>query len=150
LWASGDGDRFDSRHHTFFQMLPSSRQYALSSVYAQMNLSDAFAEVQIEPGRLRARIAVHAVHLANGGDLWYQGSGATATEGRYFGFAGRTAGGYTSLGSVIEGTFDVPIIKHWSVNGYLGLMTAGDAVRRQYQFTDKSLKMLSFENVIRF
>ena len=42
LWASGDGDPRDGRHGTFFQMLPSSRKYALSSVYAQMNLRDAF------------------------------------------------------------------------------------------------------------
>lgn len=150
LWASGDGDRSDPRHHTFFQMLPSSRHYALSSVYAQMNLSDAFAQLQIEPGRLRARIAVHALHLASGADLWYQGSGATTSHGRYFGFSGRTAGGDTSLGSVIEGTLEVPIIKHWSISGYAGMMTAGDAVRRQFQFTDKSLKMWSIENAIRF
>ena len=38
LWASGDGNGEDDRHGTFFQMLPSSRKYALSSVYAQMNL----------------------------------------------------------------------------------------------------------------
>jgi hypothetical protein len=150
LWASGDGDRLDSQHGTFFQMLPSSRQYARSSVYAQMNLSDAFAQLQIEPGRVRARIEVHAVHLASGADLWYHGSGATATDGRYFGFSGRAAGGDTSLGSVIEGTLDVPIIKHWSISGYAGIMTAGDAVKRQFQFTDKSLKMWSIDNVIRF
>ena len=41
LWSSGDGDRNDDRHGTFFQMLPSSRKYALSSTYAQMNLTDA-------------------------------------------------------------------------------------------------------------
>ena len=36
--------RDDDRHGTFFQMLPSSRKYALSSVYAQMNLRDAFVQ----------------------------------------------------------------------------------------------------------
>ena len=150
LFASGDDDRFDARHRTFFQMLPSSRKYALTSVYAQMNLSDAFAQLQIEPGRLRARIEVHAVQLASGEDLWYQGSGATASEGRYFGFAGRAAGGHTSLGSVVEGTLDVPIIKHWSISGYAGIMTPGEAVKRQFQFTDKNLFMWSIENAIRF
>ena len=45
LWASGDDDASDDRHGTFFPMLPSSRAYALSSIYAQMNLRDAFVQV---------------------------------------------------------------------------------------------------------
>ncbi len=88
-----------------------------------MNLRDAFAQLSVEPGRVRARIEVHALHLASGADLWYQGSGATASKGRYFGFSGRAAGGDTSLGTVIEGVVDVPIMKHWSINGYAGIMT---------------------------
>jgi hypothetical protein len=150
LFASGDDDRSDPRHATFFQMLPSSRNYALSSVYAQMNIRDLFVQAQIEPRRYRARIEVHSIHLVTGADLWYQGSGATATAGRYFGFSGRAAGGHTSLGSVVEGTVDVPIIKHWSINGYVGVMTAGEAVKRTVQFTGKPLTMWSIENVIRF
>ena len=148
LWASGDGSGEDDSHGTFFQMLPSSRKYGLSATYAQMNLSDAFAQLSVEPGRLHARIEVHALHLASGTDLWYQGSGATASNNRYFGFSGRAAGGDTSLGTVIEGTIDVPIMKHWSLNGYAGVMTAGPVVT--HWFTDKRLTMWSFENVFRF
>jgi hypothetical protein len=148
LWASGDADGDDERHGTFFQMLPSSRKHALSSTYSQMNVRDVFAQLLIEPRRFRARIEVHALHLASGADLWYQGSGATASKGRYFGFSGRTSGGHTSLGSIIEGTLDVPIRKFWSVNTYAGVMTAGDVVR--HQFTDKRLWLWSLENVIRF
>ena len=148
LWASGDRNGEDQRHGTFFQMLPSSRKYALSSAYAHMNLRDAFAQLLIEPRRLRARIEVHALHLASGDDLWYQGSGATASHGRFFGFSGRAAHGDTSLGTVIEGAVDVPIRKHWSVNAYAGTMSAGDVV--QNWFTDKRLVFWSVENVIRF
>jgi hypothetical protein len=156
LWASGDRNSEDAHHGTFFQMLPSSRKYALSSVYAQMNLSDAFAQLLIEPRRLRARIEVHALHLASGADLWYQGSGATAAKGRYFGFSGRAAGASTSLsasgrralGSLVEGTLEVPIRSYWSINGYAGMMSAGDAVR--FMFTKKPLSSWSVENVIRF
>jgi hypothetical protein len=147
-WASGDSNPFDDRHGTFFQMLPSSRNYALSSVYTQMNLRDLFAQLQIEPRRFRARIEVHALHLANAADLWYQGSGATASEGRYFGFSGRASGGHTALGSVVEGTLDVPINKHWSISGYAGTMSAGDVVR--HFFTDKRLTFWLIENAIRF
>ena len=148
LFSSGDGDRLDDRHGTFFQMLPSSRQYALSSVYAQMNLRDAFAQLQIEPRGLRARIEVHALHLASGADLWYQGSGATASNGRYVGFSGRASGGHTALGSLVEGTVDVPITKYWSIGVYAAAMSAGDVVRTF--FTGKRLSFWSLENAIRF
>ena len=148
LWASGDEDFRDRRHGTFFQMLPSSRQYALSSVYAQMNLRDLFAQLQIEPRRFRARIEVHALHLADAADLWYQGSGATASKDRFFGFSGRTSGGHTALGSVVEGTVDVPITKHWSISVYAASMSAGDAVRTF--FTDQRLTFWSLENGIKF
>ena len=148
LWSSGDADPRDGRHGSFFQMLPSSRQYALSSVYAQMNLRDAFLQASIEPRRFSARIELHRVSLASGRDLWYQGSGATASRGRFFGFSGRAAGGETSLGTVLEGTLDVPIRKYWSVNGYAGTMWGGGVVSRM--FTGTRLTFWSIENVIRF
>jgi hypothetical protein len=148
LWASGDGQWNDGKHSTFFQMLPSSRKYALSSVYTQMNVHDAFAQLLVEPGRLRARIEVHGLTLASGDDLWYQGSGATASGDRFFGFAGRFSDGATSLGRVLEGTIDVPIRKYWSVNGYGGVMWGGNVVKRA--FTDKPLTMWAIENVLRF
>jgi hypothetical protein len=148
LWASGDRHGEDNRHGTFFQMLPSSRKFGLSSTYAQMNLGDAFAQLAIEPRRLRARIEVHALHLASGADLWYQGSGATASKGRFFGFSGRAAAGDTALGTVIEGAVDVPISKHWSINGYGGMMSAGDVVKRW--FTNQRLTFWSIENVVSF
>lgn len=148
LWASGDRDQDDGRHGTFFQMLPSSRKYALSSVYAQMNLSDAFAQLIVEPRGLEARIEVHALHLASGRDLWYQGSGATARSSRFTGFSGRYGGGRRSLGTVIEGAVDVPLRKYWSINAYAGMMSGGDAVTQM--FTNKRLTFWSVENVIRF
>lgn len=148
LWASGDRNQHDGRHATFFQMLPSSRKYALSSVYAQMNLSDAFAQLQLEPRGWRARIEVHALHLASGADLWYQGSGATASRTRFFGFAGRPAAGHTALGSVVEGTLEIPIRKYWSISAYAASMSAGEAVRTL--FTNTRLTFWSVENAIRF
>lgn len=148
LWSSGDADPRDGRHATFFQMLPSSRKYALSSVYAQMNVHDAFVQAWIEPRRFSSRIELHKVSLASGGDLWYQGSGATVSRDRFFGFSGRAAGGETSLGTVLEGTVDVPIRKYWSVNAYAGTMWGGGVVSRM--FTGTRLTFWSIENVLRF
>jgi hypothetical protein len=148
LWSSGDGDPLDDRHGTFFQMLPSSRKYALSSTYAQMNLTDAFVQAWFEPLGLKTRIEVHAVGLASGQDLWYQGSGATASTGRYFGFSGRAAGGHARLGTVLEGTVDVPLKKYWSVNAYAGTMWGGDVVT--HNFSGTRLGFWYLENVFRF
>ena len=148
LYASGDGDPNDNRHGTFFQMLPSSRKYALSSAYAQMNVSDVFVQVLAEPGRLKTRLDLHRVSLASGADLWYQGSGATSSTGRYFGFAGRTAGGATAFGTVLEGTIELPIKKYWSLNAYAATIRGGAVVKRMFAGT--TLTTGYVENVIRF
>ena len=130
LFASGDGDPTDSRHSTFFQMLPSSRKYALTSVYTQMNLRDAFVQAMFEPWRVvKARVEAHRLDLANAQDRWYYGSGATSSTGRFFGFSGRNSSGETSLGTVIEGSVDVSIKRYWSINGYAGSMWGGRVVR---------------------
>ena len=147
-WASGDRDAANGRHGTFFQMLPSSRKYALSSTYTQMNLRDAFVQAWFEPRGLKTRIEVHALGLASASDLWYQGSGATASVGRYFGFSGRSAGGHKRLGTVLESTVDVPIRRYWSVNGYAGTMWGGDVVKQGFSGT--RLTFWFVENVIRF
>lgn len=148
LYASGDGDSTDNRHGTFFQMLPSSRKYALSSAYAQMNLRDVFLQVLAEPGRVRTRLDLHRVSLASGADLWYHGSGATASTGRFFGFSGRAAGDATALGTVLEGSVEVPIKKYWSLNAYAGTIRGGDVVKRMFSGTTLTAGYL--ENVIRF
>ena len=58
---------------------------------------------------------------ASGADLCIS-SGATASKDRYFGFSGRSGQGDTALGTVVEGTVDVLIRKHWSVNLHGGTM----------------------------
>ena len=148
LFASGDRDPEDQRHGTFFQMLPSSRRYALSAVYAQMNLHDAFVQVLAEPGRVKTRLDLHRVALASGSDLWYHGSGAMASRGRFFGFSGRQTGGAASLGTVLEGTVEVTIKRYWSLRGYAGTMWGGSAVRRS--FSDTRLSVWHVENIFHF
>lgn len=149
LRASGDGDGGDHRHGTFFQMLPDTRIYAQSATYAQMNLEDWFVQAHLEPhNRVRLRGDVHWVDLAEGADGWYTGSGATARTGAFFGFTSRPAPGATDLGRVIEGSADVRLNRHWSVNGYLGWMRGGDVVRRT--FAGDQLTFFYLENVLRF
>ena len=149
LHASGDSDAGDGRHHTFFPMLPDSRTYAQSATYTQMNLEDWFVQGRLEPHRrVQLRGDVHWVDLAEGADRWYAGSGATARTGRFFGFASRPALGATDLGAVVEGSADVGVTRHWSVNGYVGWMRGGDVVRRT--FAGDRLRFFYVENVVRF
>ena len=129
-------------------MLPSSRKYGLSSTYAQMNLTDAFVQAWFEPRGVKTRIEVHALGLASGQDLWYQGSGATSSTGRYFGFSGRAAGGDTGLGTALDATVAVPLKKYWSVNASAGTMSGRGVVK--HNFSGTRLTFWFLENVIRF
>ncbi len=74
----------------------------------------------------------HRLGLATAQDRWYSGSGATQKTGTTFGYAGRRSNGATSLGTMLEGAADRAISRRWSVNGYLGVMKAGDVVRRTF------------------
>jgi hypothetical protein len=132
-YASGDGNGRDGRHEAFFPMLAESRSYAQSMVYAHANLRDLFFQVLAEPhGRVRVRADVHRLDLARAADRWYQGSGATARDGRFFGYSTRPSGGARALGTVAEGSADVRITRYWSMNGYAGRMWGGPVVRANF------------------
>ena len=132
-YASGDEAARDGRHQTWFPMLGETRPFALSMVYAPMNLRDVFAQVHVRPhARARARVDLHLLDLAQASDRWYQGSGATAREGRFFGFTTRPANGQRALGTILEGTADVRLSRYWSINGYLGRMWGGPVVRTSF------------------
>ncbi|HUU35981.1 MAG TPA: alginate export family protein [Vicinamibacterales bacterium] len=132
-YASGDGDGRDRTHGTFFPMLPSGDHLSRSSTYALMNVQDAWVEVRMSPTRaLDAQAAVHAVGLAQPADRWYTGSGATARAGNYFGFQGRNTGGARTLGTVVEGELTWQPVRRWTLRGYAGRMTGGEAVQRLF------------------
>ena len=148
-YTTGDRNPTDDHHGTFFPMIPTTRNYALSTAYSPMNLKDAFVQAWIEPSKFSARVELHRLDLASGADLWYGGSGATASvPGRYFGYSGRAANGHTSLGTMAESVADVPIKRFWSINGYLGTMWGGDVVKQS--FVGNRLTFWYIENVIRF
>jgi hypothetical protein len=149
LHASGDGNPADDRHGTFFPMLPTVRKYALSATYSPMNLNDRFVELTLRPNdRVRASVAARALSLATAADGWYAGSGATEREGRIFGYAMRSSRGATGLGTVLEGSVDVRLTPHWSVNGYLGHIRGGEVVDRT--FARDRLVFGYVEQVLRF
>lgn len=134
--SSGDRDAGDGRHGTFFQMLPTARRYSLSTTYNLMNLSEVFGQALLRPrSNLNVRVDVHRLRLTSATDLWYAGSGAAASSGMSFGFAGRRSNGSTDLGVMVEGAVDWTISPRFSVNAYLGRMTGGDVVGRTFAGT---------------
>jgi hypothetical protein len=147
-YASGDDDGGDDRHGTFFPMLQETRTYAQSMVYAHANLRDLFLQVHAEPhGRLQVRGDLHRLDLADTADRWYQGSGATAREGQFFGYSSRPSAGARGLGTLLEGSANLRVSRFWSVNGYAGRMWGGPVVGGQ--FAGDRLFFWYVENVLR-
>ena len=166
-----DNPKFHSRAQVFRQLLdtggllaplPQSRENVLHNFLGGLAYRSAFFIIRqhatnvgwqpigeaVEPGRVKTRLDLHRVSLASGADLWYQGSGATSSTGRFFGFAGRAAAGATALGTVLEGTIEVPIKKYWSLNASAATIRGGAVVRRMFAGT--TLTTGYVENVIRF
>ncbi len=150
LYASGDKDPTDTKHGTFFQMVPTSRRYSLSNSYAQMNMKELFGQVYLYPtSSLTLRADVHRLSLADPNDRWYAGSGATARRGIFFGYSIRPSNAATEFGTVVEGSADVRLNRYWSVNAYLGHIAGGDVVKRLFTAGHR-LSFFYLENVIGF
>jgi hypothetical protein len=149
LYASGDGDALDTRHGTFFEMLPTVRRYAQTALYSQMNNTDLFAQLLARPRQnVNMRFDWHRVGLASSRDAWYYGSGATQQHGSIFGFATRPSFGATHLATIGDASVDYAIAPHWSVNGYLAVGRGGGVVAPA--FAGRTLAFAYVENVLQF
>jgi hypothetical protein len=149
LYASGDDDPGDTRHDTFFQMLPTVRRYSMTTAYSQMNVNDRFVQAVLKPhARLTVRADVHRLSLAQAADGWYYGSGATQEEGAIFGFALRPSGGHTGLGTSVEASVDYSVNTHLSVNGFIAHIRGGDVVGQS--FAGRDLRFGYIETLVRF
>jgi hypothetical protein len=102
--SSGDEDAADGDHESFFQILPTPRQYSLSTFYNLMNNEDIFLQILLRPiAGLMWRTDFHVIRLTENDDLWYFGGGATRElRNPGFGFGGRPSGGQSSLMEVLE------------------------------------------------
>ncbi len=61
---------------------------------------------------------------------------------------GRPSRGATRLGTVLEGSLDYRASRHWTVNGYLGVVRGGEVVRRT--FAGRWLAFGYVEQVVQF
>jgi Alginate export len=118
-YGSGDGNAKDNKNGTFFQVLPTPRQYARFPFYNMMNNEDAYATLNVKPwSRLGLRSEGHAMRLANATDFWYLGGGAF--QPKTFGFTGRPSGGHASLANVWDISADYQVTHNFSTTLYYG------------------------------
>jgi hypothetical protein len=122
LGTSADGDPNDSRHTTFFQILPTDRQYARIPFYTMQNVEDYTGQVILQPSsRLQLRSEIHKVKLHGKNDLWYQGSGAF--QNTSFGYDGRPAKAAGGLANFIDLSGKIAVNPRMDVGLYLGALS---------------------------
>ncbi len=118
-YGSGDGDPNNGRHSTFFQLLPTPRQYARFPFYNMMNNEDAYGTVNLRPvSKVSLRSEVHALRLASASDLWYLGGGAF--QPKTFGYTGRPSNGNRGLANVWDLGADYQVTHSFSATLYYG------------------------------
>lgn len=120
--SSGDDDPEDSRHETFFQMLPTARLYSFSTAYNLMNNQDVFAQLILKPIQgMVWRTDLHWISLTEKNDLWYFGGGATLDDRQIgFGYGTRPSGGARNLMTALDTQIAYVFNQHVSFVVYYG------------------------------
>lgn len=99
--GSGDPNRNDGTHETFFQMLPTAWQYAMFPFFNMMNNQDVFLQAVLVPASwCNLRFDWHWLRVQQGQDLVYSGGGATSDS--FFGYAGVPANGAKELAHLVQ------------------------------------------------
>jgi len=130
-YSSGDGNAADGVHGTFFAILPTPRIYARFPFFNSMNMTDAFSEVMLRPGKkLTIRTDVHGLWLSNKNDLWYSGGGAF--QPGTFGFNGRPSNGASKLATLYDISGDYKWKYGFTFGLYFGYAVGGDVIKRIY------------------
>ena len=117
--ASGDQDKTDHDHNTFFQMIPTARLYALFPFYNMMNNQDLFAQGIVRPlPGLSVTTSGHWLRATESADLWYSGGGATSNT--FFGYAGIATRGRHELSYLADLEISYTINSHLTCYAYYG------------------------------
>jgi len=118
-YGSGDGNANDAHHGTYFQVLPTPRQYARFPFYNMMNNEDWYGTVNLKPvSKLTVRSEVHALRLASASDFWYLGGGAF--QPKTFGYTGRPSNSNRGLANVLDLSADYQFTKSFGATLYYG------------------------------
>jgi len=129
--GSGDGNPGDSRHGTFFQVLPTPRPYARFPFFNMMNTEDRFGALILRPhAKITVSSEFHALRLSNRNDLWYTGGGVF--QPWTFGYTGRATSGRRSLGNLYDTSIEYRATRRTTVTGYFGHAQGLAAIQQIY------------------
>ncbi len=133
--SSGDDQPGDAEHDTFFQVLPTSRPYAQLPFFNLMNNEDLFAQLILKPHpRVTVRADYHWLRLAEAGDLWYSGGGATNKD--IFGYSGIPSGGFSELAHLLDVGITVRLHERLTAYAYYGHAFGRDVVKNTFAGED--------------
>ena len=129
--TSGDSSAGDTKHGTFFQILPTPRPYARFPFYNMMNNEERFGMLTLRPHKSwTIRSEFHAIRLTERSDLWYLGGGAF--QPWTFGYIGRNTSGARSLANQYDVSVDYNINAHLAFTGYFGFAQGKAAMHTIY------------------
>jgi len=147
--GSGDPDPKDDVNETFFQILPTSRQYAQFPFYNMMNNQDTFAQLLLQPHRsLGVRTEFHWLRVVEGKDFLYFGGGATKDD--FFGFGGVPANGERQIGYLADISFTWKPTDLLTVYAYYGHAFGGDVIRQSQLFARREANYAYIESTVAF
>jgi hypothetical protein len=130
-YGSGDGNSNDAMHGTFFQILPTPRQFARFPFYNMMNNGDFFGMLTLRPGaRLELKHEFHFVRLASQTDLWYVGGGPF--QPWTFGYQGRPGNNSRDLANLYDVSADYAVTTRTSVTVYWGYAVGHSVITSIY------------------
>lgn len=134
-FSTGDRDAEDGDHTTFFQMLPTARQYAEVPFYNLMNNEELFTNLSLEvTERLSLRAGASYLWVSENEDLLYSGGGAT--KDRQFGYAGAPAAASDELGALVALHTWYKISEAAQVYLFYGRLFGGDALDTAFSRRD--------------
>ena len=129
--GSGDGNPGDSRHGTFFQVLPTPRPYARFPFFNMMNTEDRFGALILRPhAKVTVSSEFHALRLSNANDLWYGGGGVF--QPWTFGYVGRPTSGRRSLSNLYDTSVEYRATRRMTFTGYFGYAQGLAAMEQIY------------------
>ena len=131
--GSGDSNPGDTVHETFFQILPTGRQYAFFPLYDLMNNKDLFAQCMVKPiAAMTVRSDWHFLELDERNDRLYGGSGATQEKGNIFGYVGRNSFGKADVGNLLDVSIVYDATQWLKVSTYYGHFFGGSVLEKIY------------------
>ncbi len=135
--SSGDPDPNDGEHESFFQVLPTARQYALYPFYNLMNNRDLFGQLILRPApSITLTTTAHWLRVSESDDLLYAGGGATSNS--VFGYGGTATGGRNGIGTMLDLSASWQVTTWLTISGYYAHVFGCGMIDQAFSGNDSS------------